>query len=43
MTDAVIGDGLKVEKGCYIQVNTFSLHHDKDLWGEDAEEFRPER
>ncbi|KAD0124597.1 hypothetical protein E3N88_44760 [Mikania micrantha] len=29
--------------GCYVQVSTLILHHDKDLWGEDAHEFKPER
>ncbi|KAL8242017.1 hypothetical protein R6Q59_012319 [Mikania micrantha] len=29
--------------GCYVQVSTLILHHDKDFWGEDADEFKPER
>ncbi|KKY33500.1 putative cytochrome p450 52a12 [Diaporthe ampelina] len=32
-----------VPKGMEIQYCVHALHHRKDLWGEDAEEFRPER
>lgn len=32
-----------VPKGMEIQYCVHAMHHRKDLWGEDAEEFRPER
>lgn len=41
--DTVIGDGIHIEKGTRIAADTFSIHYCKDLWGDDAEEFCPER
>lgn len=32
-----------IPKGTTARYSTHSLHRRKDLWGEDAEEFRPER
>ena len=32
-----------MSKGDQISVNFDAMHHDKEIWGEDAEEFRPER
>ncbi|KAI4212402.1 MAG: hypothetical protein LQ351_004834 [Letrouitia transgressa] len=32
-----------VEKGAVVALNLWGLHHDKDIWGEDVNEFRPER
>ncbi|CAJ0553157.1 Ff.00g116690.m01.CDS01 [Fusarium sp. VM40] len=32
-----------VPKGCMILYTVFALHRRKDLWGDDAGEFRPER
>ncbi|GJX30970.1 cytochrome P450 CYP72A219-like protein [Tanacetum coccineum] len=29
--------------GTHIQLNALVLHHDRDLWGDDAKEFNPER
>jgi cytochrome P450 family 13 len=37
-----LGD-LTLETGTHVQVDLFSLHHDKDIWGPDAEEFVPDR
>ncbi|GMR41540.1 hypothetical protein PMAYCL1PPCAC_11735 [Pristionchus mayeri] len=35
--------GLIVEKGTNVQVDTYGLHFDRSIWGEDADEFKPER
>ena len=32
-----------VPQGAQVTVNFGAMHRDKDIWGEDAEEFRPER
>ncbi|KAA8915223.1 hypothetical protein TRICI_002580 [Trichomonascus ciferrii] len=32
-----------VPKGTSVAYSIFALQHDKELWGEDADEFRPER
>ncbi|KAH7311626.1 putative benzoate 4-monooxygenase cytochrome P450 [Stachybotrys elegans] len=29
--------------GTVLSVPTYTIHHDKDIWGPDADEFRPER
>ncbi|KAK1419751.1 hypothetical protein QVD17_29058 [Tagetes erecta] len=34
---------LTLPAGSFIQINTLCLHHDKDMWGEDVNEFKPER
>ncbi|PCH34313.1 cytochrome P450 [Wolfiporia cocos MD-104 SS10] len=38
-----VHDGIRVEKGTAIDVPLLALHRSKELWGEDALEFRPER
>ncbi|CAI5440671.1 unnamed protein product [Caenorhabditis angaria] len=35
--------GIRIEKDTNIQVDTWSVHYDKQIWGEDSNEFRPER
>jgi len=37
-----LGD-ITIEKGTYVSADLFTLHRDKKVWGEDAEEFKPER
>lgn len=32
-----------VEKGTVVSMDLYSLHHDKDIWGEDPGEFNPHR
>ncbi|KAI7725923.1 hypothetical protein M8C21_031260 [Ambrosia artemisiifolia] len=34
---------LTLPAGTIIQINLLILHHDKDMWGEDVHEFKPER
>ncbi|TGB04873.1 bifunctional cytochrome P450/NADPH--P450 reductase [Halobacillus salinus] len=41
--DTIIGGEYPVEKGEKLTVLIPQLHRDKNAWGEDAEEFRPER
>ncbi|GMS94913.1 hypothetical protein PENTCL1PPCAC_17088, partial [Pristionchus entomophagus] len=35
--------GMKFEEGDMVMTDTWTMHMDKTVWGEDAEEFRPER
>ncbi|MFS7994150.1 putative secologanin synthase [Helianthus anomalus] len=34
---------LTLPEGTLIQINALNLHHDKDMWGEDVNEFKPQR
>ncbi|KAM0019535.1 putative secologanin synthase [Helianthus debilis subsp. tardiflorus] len=34
---------LTLPAGTLIQINVLIVHHDKDMWGEDANEFNPQR
>ncbi|PAV58773.1 hypothetical protein WR25_10836 [Diploscapter pachys] len=42
MKSTTIGD-LRIEEGECVMADTWSLHFDKDIWGEDVNEFVPER
>ncbi|CAD6187178.1 unnamed protein product [Caenorhabditis auriculariae] len=37
-----LGD-IQIEKGTLVEADVMTIHRDKNVWGEDAEEFRPER
>ncbi|CAL2031267.1 unnamed protein product [Caenorhabditis brenneri] len=37
-----LGDTL-VEEGVDVMVDVWTLHHDRKIWGDDVEEFKPER
>ena len=32
-----------VEKGVVVALHIWGLHHDRDIWGDDVDEFKPER
>ncbi|KAK9063901.1 hypothetical protein SSX86_017773 [Deinandra increscens subsp. villosa] len=34
---------LTLPAGTFLELNALLIHHDKDIWGEDANEFNPER
>ncbi|EGT38287.1 hypothetical protein CAEBREN_29309 [Caenorhabditis brenneri] len=36
-------NGVTFEEGMNIQVDTWTLHHNPKIWGDDVEEFKPER
>ena len=44
-----VGGGLSgrspvfVEKGVVVALNLWGLHHDRDIWGDDVDEFKPQR
>uniref|UniRef100_A0A914IEG0 Cytochrome P450 n=1 Tax=Globodera rostochiensis TaxID=31243 RepID=A0A914IEG0_GLORO len=38
-----LGKELTVNNGTGVAIDVYSVHRNKELWGEDAEEFRPER
>lgn len=40
--DIKLGD-LEIPKGLSIWIPVLAIHHSKELWGEDANEFKPER
>ncbi|KAH9932778.1 fatty acid hydroxylase [Epithele typhae] len=43
LENTVIGGKYAVEKDTLLNMNIYTMHRDPAVWGEDAEEFRPER
>ncbi|OAY83776.1 Cytochrome P450 714C2, partial [Ananas comosus] len=41
--DIAIGESLVIPKGTNMWVDVVGLHHDASLWGDDVNEFKPER
>lgn len=41
--DDVLPDGTKVKKGTMVYYNSYAMGRSRRIWGEDCEEFRPER
>jgi benzoate 4-monooxygenase len=44
----VVGDGITLRghffpAGTVLSVPSYTIHHSKEIWGQDADEFRPER
>ena len=35
--------GLTIKEGVFIIVDPWTVHHNTEIWGDDAETFRPER
>jgi len=43
LSDDTLPDGSAVEKGNVVVYNIFAMGRSKDIWGDDADEFKPER
>ncbi|KAI0183157.1 cytochrome P450 [Xylaria flabelliformis] len=43
LRDTVIGGKYRVSKDDIVTCNIRGLHHDRRIWGEDADDFRPDR
>lgn len=43
MENFEITPGKVIKKGSLLVINIYGLHHRKDLWGDDAELFNPDR
>lgn len=41
--EVVLGNGIFIPKGVYVGYNNFGTQRDPKYWGNDADEFRPER
>lgn len=43
MKDITLSDSIKISRGTIILINIFMLHRRKDLWGDNANKFDPDR
>ena len=43
MVDDILPDGYRVKKGDNVYYLAYAMGRMQSIWGEDAEEFRPER
>jgi fatty acid omega-hydroxylase len=43
LNDDVLPDGSEIQKGDVVVYNIFAMGRSKDVWGDDADEFKPER
>ena len=43
MNDFEVTPGQIIQKGTFVCINIYGLHHRKDLWGDDVESFNPDR
>ncbi|XP_071729203.1 cytochrome P450 CYP72A219-like [Rutidosis leptorrhynchoides] len=41
-TETKLGD-LTLPAGTLLQINVFHMHHDREIWGDNVKEFKPER
>lgn len=42
-TNCTLANGLHIEKGVNVIPSVFSIHRDKSIWGQSANDFQPER
>lgn len=42
MKSTTLGD-VQINEGDFVMADTFSVHFSREIWGEDVDEFRPER
>ena len=43
LNSTTVIDGYKIPKGFAVNLSVYSVHRHPEVWGEDAEEFKPER
>jgi cytochrome P450 family 313 len=41
--EVTLSDGCILPKGGNVIIPIYKIHHNKDIWGDDAEQFRPDR
>lgn len=42
MADTTIG-GQFIPKGMFVAADTWTIHYSREIWGDDADQFVPER